>query len=168
MHYAQPLAAICTAAILLASSACSSSTGRAASSPASPHPAPPAARSAAGSEPPTVSSSAPQTTVVVSGAAGAAPADVARTCAILSANTKLLTSLASGGRAPDLRQQIAAMRSLQAAAPAQIRADITVVADFDHHILDLVIAGKRPDIGETHRLGAALAHLVAWIAAHCR
>ena len=90
-------------------------------------------------------------------------------CQAIFRNLDLLTKVATPSGNPDLARSIKEFRALAATAPAEIRPDLRVIADFDQKLLDAVQAGNSPDdIAETPELTAALSHEAAWTAAHCR
>jgi hypothetical protein len=104
-----------------------------------------------------------------SGSEPAAPDSVGlnRFCHEISLNLSFLTTAATSPDDPSLDQGIAAMRHLAEIAPAEIKPDIGVIADFDQHLLDQLRAGQRPEVKETPELTAALSHEAKWTAAHC-
>ena len=93
-------------------------------------------------------------------------AGIKATCTVLSQNTRLLTDAANGNTA-DLRQQIATMRELATNAPAEIRVDIKLVADFDQDVVTEIDSGRSQQISETPAVTSALKNTVVWIATHC-
>jgi hypothetical protein len=157
MHVTTPLAALGVVSLLLTTAACSSDSGPSTST---------SGHAATDSRPRPARLGGSSTTATPSRLAG--PGDVRRTCTIVADNTSVLLGVAGGLSVSDLRRQVGVMRTLASAAPASIRAGVTVVADFDQHLLDEVTAGGRPNIAETPKLHTALTRIVAWTAAHCR
>jgi len=90
-------------------------------------------------------------------------------CQAIVRNLDLLTKVATPSGNPDLARSIKEFRALADTAPAEIRPDLRVIADFDQKLLDTVRAGGSPDdVAETPELTAALSHEAAWTAAHCQ
>ena len=88
-------------------------------------------------------------------------------CQAISLNLSFLTRAATSPHDPTLARGVAKIRQLASIAPAEIEHDLTVIADFDQHVLDQLQAGQRPEIKETPELTAALSHEANWAAAHC-
>jgi hypothetical protein len=88
-------------------------------------------------------------------------------CQAISLNLAFLTTAATSPDDPTLDQGLARIRQLSTVAPAQLGNDLTVIADFDQHVLDQLRAGRRPEIKETPELTSALSDEAKWTAAHC-
>jgi hypothetical protein len=112
----------------------------------------------------------PSRTVVAATAPGSSPHDsVARDCQVMTLNLGVLTKAATTPNDPSLDQGIAQLRQLHDRAPAEIKGDLQVIADFDQQVLDAVRSGGSPDaIRETPALTDALSHEARWVATHCR
>jgi hypothetical protein len=96
------------------------------------------------------------------------PAAAASLCRVISLNIGLLTTAATSRNDPELQQTVSQLRQLSDVAPAEIKADLRVIADFDQKVLATVRAGGSPDaVEETPELNAALNHEAQWTAAHC-
>jgi hypothetical protein len=96
------------------------------------------------------------------------PASVASVCHVLSINLDALTKIASSPNDPDVDHVIAQLRHLGDVAPAEIKNDLRVIADFDEKLVTDLRSGKPVDsIQETPALTSALAHEAKWIRANC-
>lgn len=105
---------------------------------------------------------------VTSSASSDGPASVSSVCHVLSINLNALTKIASSPNDPDVDQVIAQLRHLGDVAPAEIKNDLRVIADFDQKLVTDLRSGKSVDsIQETPALTAALAHEAKWIRANC-
>lgn len=135
-------------------SACSSSS-----------PAPQAATAAASSQ----SASARPTSARRSTAPSAVPdsSGSAQVCQGIRLNLSVLTKAAGSPNDPSVKDEITQIRKLIALAPAEIKGDLTVIADFDEKILAELSSGAGPDvIAETPQLTRALSHEAGWTATH--
>jgi hypothetical protein len=95
--------------------------------------------------------------------------DLKSTCRVLSSDLALLTAAAGDDADADLSSAMGHMRDFERSAPAEIRPDIKVIADFDQRLLDAVSSGGSPAaIDETPQLSAALTHLASWEGTNCR
>jgi hypothetical protein len=149
---AKGLRLVAVFALLLGAAGCAASSG---SSPTAAAPVRPAA-SASVSVAPSAVAPAP-----------AGDSDAAA-CKTISDRVRLLVSAAAHGRDnPGLKELLGVIKTLRETAPSAIRGDLQVIADFDQNVVDTVLSGGRPDIGETPQLTAALRHEAAWTATHC-
>ena len=100
--------------------------------------------------------------------AAADPVSDRQFCRAISMNLSVLTRAASSPDDPAVEQGIAELRKLAEIAPAAIKHDLTVTADFDERVLDQIRAGDSPGVKETPELTTALSDEANWVAAHCR
>jgi hypothetical protein len=80
----------------------------------------------------------------------------------------VLTKAAASPNDPSLPESIALIRRLRDTAPAEIKNDLQVIADFDDKLLATARSGGSPDgVAETPQLTQALSHEASWTGAHC-
>jgi hypothetical protein len=103
--------------------------------------------------------------------AGSVTGDAASTqqlCTAISLNLSVLTKAAGSPNDPSLAESIALIRRLRDTAPAEIKDDLQVIADFDDELLATARSGGSPNgVAETPQLTQALSHEERWTAAHC-
>jgi hypothetical protein len=97
-----------------------------------------------------------------------ASASTQQLCNAISLNMSVLTKAAGSPDDPSLAEGIALIRRLRDTAPAEIKDDLQVIADFDEKLLATARSGGSPDgVAETPQLTQALSHEARWTAAHC-
>jgi hypothetical protein len=97
---------------------------------------------------------------------GSAPAG--QVCQAITLSLPVLTTVAQSPDDPSIDEGIAQLRALRDTAPAGIRNDLQVIADFDDEMVTTVRSGRSPaNLAETPRVTQALSREAQRTAAHC-